>query len=220
MPYTTSEFYAGLDLGQSVDYTALAVVERITLHYYRSEWAAHGGPPKAAPPSYELRHLERLPLGVSYPAQVKHVASLLERPPLKGSGVQLALDFTGVGRPIYDLFLAAKLGCSLIPVTITGSDNVTREGSHYRVPKRDLIAVVNMLLQSDRLKIAASLPAAAILKREMENFRMKISVTGHDSYGNWREGQHDDLVLATSLSVWWAEEKSRHTFKMGTFSGG
>ena len=35
---------------------------------------------------------------------------------------------------------------------------------------------------------------------------MKIDpITAHDSYGAWREGQHDDLVLAVALAVWFAE---------------
>jgi hypothetical protein len=38
------------------------------------------------------------------------------------------------------------------------------------------------------------------------NFRVKIDpLTAHDSYGAWREGQHDDLVLAVALAVWFAE---------------
>jgi hypothetical protein len=37
---------------------------------------------------------------------------------------------------------------------------------------------------------------------------MKIDLTtGHDSYGQWREGQHDDLVLAVALATWWAETR-------------
>jgi hypothetical protein len=38
---------------------------------------------------------------------------------------------------------------------------------------------------------------------------MKISLTtGHDSYGAWREGTHDDLVLALACSLW-AGERDR-----------
>jgi hypothetical protein len=37
---------------------------------------------------------------------------------------------------------------------------------------------------------------------------MRIDLTtGHDSYGQWREGQHDDLVLAVALAAWWAETR-------------
>jgi hypothetical protein len=38
------------------------------------------------------------------------------------------------------------------------------------------------------------------------HFRAKIdSLTAHSSYGAWKEGQHDDLVLAVALAVWFAE---------------
>ena len=32
-----------------------------------------------------------------------------------------------------------------------------------------------------------------------------VDIVGHahDSYGAWREGDHDDLVLAVSMPVWW-----------------
>ena len=35
---------------------------------------------------------------------------------------------------------------------------------------------------------------------------VKISETGKDSYGAWREGAHDDLVLAVALAVWKAKK--------------
>jgi hypothetical protein len=36
-----------------------------------------------------------------------------------------------------------------------------------------------------------------VLVQELLNFRVKIDpLTAHDSYGCWREGGHDDLVLA------------------------
>jgi hypothetical protein len=42
----------------------------------------------------------------------------------------------------------------------------------------------------------------------MTNFQVKISQTGHDSYGAWREGTHDDLLLAVALACWAAEKKA------------
>ena len=43
-----------------------------------------------------------------YTEQVSHIASIIARPPLRGN-VELALDFTGVGRPVADLFERAGL---------------------------------------------------------------------------------------------------------------
>jgi hypothetical protein len=152
--------------------------------------------------------LERFALGTSYPVQVARVVALLGQPPLK-ENVRLILDHGGCGRPVYDLFREARAGCSLYGVTIHGGDTVSHEGGHIRVPKRDLVAAAQVLLQNGRLKIASSLPESATLTKELQNFKMKIdSVTAHDSYSA-REGQHDDLVLSLSLACWFAEHGPR-----------
>jgi hypothetical protein len=61
-------------------------------------------------------------------------------------------------------------------------------------------------LQNERLKIAKELELAPILKKELLNFRVKVDPkTAHDSYEHWREGDHDDLVLATALACWYRQ---------------
>ena len=68
---------------------------------------------------------------------------------------------------------------------------------------RDLIGRVQVLLQTDRLKFSAGIPAVPQLVQELLAFRVKIDpLTAHDSYGN-REGQHDDLVFAVAVATWW-----------------
>lgn len=193
-------YVAGLDVGQATDPSALAIAERI--------------PVLDGKPRYHFVHLERLKLGTPYPAQVAHVKALIEHPSLK-SHVTLALDFTGVGRPIFDMFRAARIGCPLYGVSIHGGEKVTwdEEDPHLvRVPKRDLIASAQVLLQSSRLKIAEQLPEAGVLVKELLNFRVKIDpATAHDSYSAWREAEHDDLVLAVALAGWIGEAKGAHT---------
>jgi hypothetical protein len=64
-------------------------------------------------------------------------------------------------------------------------------------------------LQSGRLKITESLELAPTLKKELLNFRVKVDPkTAHDSYEHWREGDHDDLVLATALACWYREDRN------------
>ena len=46
----------------------------------------------------------------------------------------------------------------------------------YRVPKRDLVGGLQVLLQSGRLKIASSLEHAETLRAELLNFRVKINL--------------------------------------------
>jgi hypothetical protein len=81
-------------------------------------------------------------------------------------------------------------------------------GRNTNVPKRDLVSTIQVLLQTKRLKIPTLLPEAHILLEEMTNFQVKISLAGHDSYGAWRGGTHDDLLLAVALACWAAEKKA------------
>lgn len=52
---------------------------------------------------------------------------------------------------------------------------------------------------------ASSLPDADLLVKELHNFRTKVSLNTSDPLTAWREGQHDDLVLALGLAVWAGE---------------
>ena len=177
-----TSYHVGLDLGQAADYTAIAVVE----------WT---------PDALKVRHLQRFQLGTAYPAIVDDVAALMSRLP---EYPELAVDATGVGRPVVDLLRVR--GLRLEAVTITGGDTATHDGMDWRVPKRDLVGGVAVALQTGRLKIAAGLSDAATLTRELLNFKVSIDPkTAHDSYSSWRESIHDDLVLAVALAVWSAE---------------
>lgn len=188
-------FVAGLDLGQATDYTALAILQFVEL------WdAAHINCRGA---ELHCRDLRRFPLGTPYPQIVQQVEGILSAQPLRGC-CALVVDATGVGRPVVDLFRAS--GLALIGVTITGGDAVSQDESGYRVPKRDLVSALQVLLQSGRLKFAEGLPEVPTLVRELMAFQVKIDArTAHDTYGAWREGAHDDLVLAVALAAWFVE---------------
>jgi hypothetical protein len=125
------------------------------------------------------------------------------REPLKTKRPTLAIDTTGVGAPVVDMFRRERLNAQLWPIFIHGGDAVISAGVVYRVPKRELVGVVQVALQTSRLKIAPDTTEAATLVRELQNFQVKINAeTAHDSYGAWREGTHDDLVLAIAMALW------------------
>ena len=122
----------------------------------------------------------------------------------------MSSDATGCGRPILDMVRTAILRYTVAGVSIHGGDLTTEDGRHYRVPKRDLVSVLQALLQHKRLKIAATLPHADLLTRELLNFRQKIDpITAHDGYSAWREEGHDDLILATALACWRTKYQKR-----------
>ena len=171
-----------------------------------------GRPPH--PPLY-LRHLERYELGTKYTEIVARVKRLLLRSPIRErlEYSRLLIDSTGVGRPVVDAFKAE--GIRPISITIHGGSAVTHqlEGpilDGLRVPKRDLVAAVQTLLQNGRLQIAEALELAEMLKRELLSFRVKVDPrTAHDSYEHWREQDHDDLVLAVACAAWYREYTNR-----------
>ena len=187
-----SSFLVGLDLGQAADYTALVVIERVEQ--------------QKAKPHFHVRHIQRFQLGTSYPVVVERVKSIITQKPLEGKA-QLVVDATGVGAPVVDLLRQA--GLSPVAIMITGGDTVSQEPLVLRVPKRDLVSTLQILLQEGRLKVAESLPEASILVKELLTFQVKITASAHDVYGSWREGAHDDLVLAVALGAWAGEKKER-----------
>jgi len=175
--------FIGLDLGQAQDFSALVVARKTA-------------------DRYDLLSLRRWPLGTAYPVVVADVGRLLAREETKGA--TLAIDYTGAGRPVADMFAAAGMEPTLI--AITAGNMVTRaDRREWHVPKRDLAAIVAVLLQEERLKWPAKEPLAPVLARELADFRVKVSLAGNDLYGAWREGAHDDLVLATAIACWAGE---------------
>jgi len=187
-----TKFFVGVDLGQSQDYTAICVLERL-------ESSTEAGKKQFI---YHLRHLERV-RGMPYPSIVDRVAKLMRAPELKGE-TSLVIDQTGCGRPVFDMFVEA--GLDPIGISIHGGDATTHDGRNWRVPKRDLVGCLQVLLQSSRLKIASELTLEPVLQAEMLNFKQKIDpITAHDSYSAWRESDHDDLVLSVALATWLGE---------------
>jgi hypothetical protein len=148
-------------------------------------------------PLFRVGHLERLPLGTSYVAIVHYVARLLAKLPPK---TELAIDFTGVGRPVADLFLAAGLAPTLVLIT-GGTGGEAHDGGVVSVPKLALISRVQALLHEARLKIHKDLAEAPTLVRELQDFRVEFTAAGAVTF-NARSGKHDDLVLALAIACW------------------
>jgi hypothetical protein len=199
MKPTEREYFLGLDLGQVQDHSAIAVVERAEVCLGVRDLVSYEFLRET---NYLLRYLERLPLGTTYPDVVARVGEVVE----ELGTCTLVVDATGVGAPVVDLLRAAGIGERLVAVTITGSDGVTRgAGGDWRVPKRDLVTGLQVMLQSGELGIAPRLREADALVRELRGMRVKVGAGGGETFGAWRSGDHDDLVLATALACWRAK---------------
>jgi hypothetical protein len=188
---TVARYVLGVDLGQKQDPTAVAVLRK---------W---GSPTLRKWHHLDLISLAREPLGTTYPNVVRDIVDLMALSTFAGTPTGLVVDATGCGQAPIDLLREAKL--KPVAVWITAGDIVT-EGQvpgDWRVPKRNLVSQLLVARQTDALKWKKDLPLRDVFERELEAFKVKISLlTAHDSYGAWREGAHDDLVLAVALATW------------------
>jgi hypothetical protein len=189
-------FYLGLDIGQSVDHTALVALERTPLPP-----AERSGRRRYR---YEVRGLRRWPLRTPYVAIAADVAALCGEPPL--AGCVLGIDKTGVGAGVLEIIRAARPHAVIRPVLITAGHEVTAEGAGFRVPKLELVAAVTALLDGGRLAIPATIPEAQVLGKELSAFRAKVTAAGREAMeADWRSRQHDDMVLALAIAAFLGE---------------
>ncbi|MGA2115769.1 MAG: hypothetical protein ABSH56_13590 [Bryobacteraceae bacterium] len=202
----------GVDLGQARDPSATAVVERVELvgEWDPAAWAHR------KEIGLRLRRLERLPLGMKYPEIEDWVVRLMEAVARHGD-CELAADATGVGRPVVDHLREAGLKCGMRAVMVTGGQTERSEAGYDYVPKRDLMAGLQVLFEYGELKIAKRLQHVDALKKEMADMRMKVTAAGNEQYGAWRQGEHDDLVFAVALACWAAKrcpQRPRVTYRL------
>jgi len=176
-------YFAGLDLGQRQDFTAIAVVERDERAWMRAPLL--------------LRHLERMPLGTPYTKVVARVCGIMRHSAMEGRS-RLVVDATGVGAPVVELLRSAGMGGRMTAVTITGGDRAHGRGEDWHVPRRDLLAGLEVLLENGELKISRGLGEAARLVRELASIRV----------GRSDSGEHDDLAIAVGLACWRARQRS------------
>ncbi len=125
----------------------------------------------------------------------------------RGGDCELLVDATGVGRPVVDHLRLVGMGCRMRAVMVTGGQSGRSEGGFDYVPKRDLMAGLQMLFEYGELKIARSLQHLEALRKEMAEMRVKVTASGNEQFGAWRDGEHDDLVFAVALACWGARSR-------------
>jgi hypothetical protein len=191
-------YFIGLDLGQSADYSALIILER------------RGSSPQNY--TFDCRHLHRWQLKTNFTEIVTDTVRWMNSESLN-KGVKdrpvLAVDGTGCGTAVIDLFRREHLHGKLVPILITSGNEVSRDSHSIKIPKRDLVATVAVVTQNRTLKSSEELPLTKTLTDELENFKAKTMSAGNDTNGagaEWRTGQNDDLVLALAMALWCAND--------------
>lgn len=184
----------GVDIGQKRDPTAVCVAE--------GEWREGDG---RIEPHFNVRHLERLPLGTPYPQVVERIARITDQVMARtGERPTVYVDSTGVGQPVVDLLRERVQSGVVVPVTFTAGDRRTEswEGDHLRVSlgKAFMVSKLQAMLGSGRLHLPRTLQAET-LAQELTNFEIRLPPDANDRYGAFPVGTHDDLVTALGLAV-------------------
>jgi len=197
------KIFLGLDLGQRRDHSAIAIVRRDEQVRPWGETIFEG---------LSLLYVRRIPLGTSYPQVVEIVRAAVNQPELRGN-CEIVVDATGVGAPVVEMLRTAGLACPIASVTITGGEKESiREcfgGSECNVPKRDLIAALQVSLEKNQFRIASDISDLGSLVEELVNVRNVARESGRERIGADRAGEHDDLVIAVSLAAWKAARKAK-----------
>jgi hypothetical protein len=180
-------FVGGLDIGQVGDPAAFALLQKV-------------GEGTAA--VYSVQTLRRYAIGTRYHESAGDALAVMSAPPAKDW--PLAVDQTGVGRPVVEDMKGR--GVLIVPVTITAGHQAHKDDYGWKVPKKDLVGVAQRLLQTRRLLISPALKHAKTLTTELRNFRVKLTKAANETFGPWREGDHDDLVFAVALAAWVGEK--------------
>lgn len=185
---------AGIDIGQANDHTAVCAVERVRLDkpIFRRKFR------------YVVRLLDEYPLGVDYPEQVRRMCATLGHPAFKGA--RCGVDYTGVGRPVFDLLKQARPPVILYPMLTTGGHAITfdEKTREYHVPKSEQVGLLQVLLQADLLNWHPKLATGARLADQLSKYRVRLTKAKNETFGA-ETGSNDDLVSAVMSAVWLGE---------------
>ncbi len=185
----------GVDIGQKREPTAICVSEieqRRVGHRLVHHWV--------------VRHLERLPIGTSFPEIAQRAAEISGGIESRtGNCPRMFVNATGLGQPMVDLFDEAVPGLRAVtPVFFTHGDRRIETGGGWRLEvqlgKAHLVCRLQTLLQTARLHLPRT-PDAEILARELKEYEIRIESDANERYGAFTVGTQDDLVTALGLAV-------------------
>lgn len=205
----------GVDLGKVSDPSAVVVTEYTPVRVMENGeyWIDIGPTPeekkwtKSVPDTlYDVRLLQRIPLGTSYPNVAREINAMCKR--LKEgrpfARIHLVVDKTGVGAgPVDILREMLDKSIRLTAVTFTGTDKcdyAPLQRPEASCGKAFMVVRLQTTLQKDLLHLPKGEMITAVVV-EMRNFEVRTTITGHDTYGAFKIGTHDDLISALGLSI-------------------
>jgi len=205
----------GVDLGKTADPTAIVVCEYAPVQVAPDgSWWESGGNPdpdkswrEGQPDTlYRVRAIQRQKLGTSYPVIARGVNALCQRIRTANPAAQLhvLVDQTGVGRPVVDMMREyLDAGVHLTGVNFTGTawcDSAPLHRLQCSMGKAYMVVRLQTTLQKRLLHLPKGAMITDLLA-ELTGFEVRTSITGHDTYGAFKTGEHDDLVCALGLAI-------------------
>jgi hypothetical protein len=171
---------------------------------------------------YLCRTLRKWPLGTSYVIVVNEVRKLCAHQRLQVTlegriePPTLVIDATGLGAPVVDMFLAAKVPARLVAISITSGDSVRQDDEHHwhwYVPKIILVSTLQVLLQSARVDWPSNLKDPKTgedmkdaMMKELADFRMKAAKSEKKNpQFEADSGSHDDVLMSCCYPLWWGQ---------------
>jgi hypothetical protein len=214
------EYICAVDIAKKRDYT--------TIQLYKSSQSILHHPVELGRPDQILSFLDLVyqvkMQAVRYTEQSRVIRELLGRIKLLHN-TQLLVDGTGVGEAVVDIM--REDGLNPLPIVFTGGSSVQPVYSDFgavfgqgrgenrlnraqvlkeiHVPKEDLVHAGMLVLEQNRLRLAANLQHEDDFKRQMLAFKGKVNEkTGRKKFENESDDIHDDWVVTYLMACWWS----------------
>ncbi len=210
-PGTPTGMMIGLDLGQSRDWSAVVLIQRVEgerIEYRR--WTPYE--PEATEYArrqlimHNVLRLHRYPLGTSYVEIAHSIRGVMQQLATFRDQPELIVDAGGVGRAVVDQL--RDFGLKPFAMTITGGLAATTKSQEARVAKKQLASTLDVVLSERRLQVPAADQFAGTLVEELRNFTLKVTAAGNETFAALdKVGLHDDLVMACAIAVWRGENR-------------
>ena len=177
----------GLDLGFSVDHSALCAVEAID-----------GGDDIGR--VYAVRRLERWPLRTEYIDVIERTVEIYKRLRTKGHTCVILCDIGGA-RGVWEML--RDKGVNAYAVNLIGSGTTRLHGSQLTIVKSDMASTLSILSNPNkpRLRVPKMAKYARELKTELRQYEIHVSASGSATFGAFANKSHDDLVSALGYSL-------------------
>lgn len=193
------EFLVGLSVGQGVQPTGIAVLER------------HSRSRPGGSRNYTCCFLRRwLPPATAYPVLVRNLTTMLCGTQLTGHDLIVE---AGPGiRAVVAYLRKQRLQTGIQPVELKASAEDGFVEGLWRVTKASVIETTRLALQEGRLvfdnlmppEVMATTPSAQTIYQALLHYPYNKTPVANDAFAS-REGADDDLILAVGLACWYGE---------------